>query len=785
MSPTPVPPAESFVANAESDLGRLLRGLSVAPGTKEGIPGGIRISSERVFPVANGGRDYSLAVGARLGNGRLFLYGASNLRDAFGTPTADDHHTLLDNVLGWLTVQNGNLYDKALAGGAKLPILTKDLPVAKVDPRFPVAFTKVDKYTAALLDPAKYPVVYLNFRLDQAETDLLESYIRRGGAVFTSRSYWALQSYPWDEFAKAVAPRDVRYTDYPLVNLLQKIGMELVTWGDPNSTTIHNANELKLQYAPAALDYWTQYRSGKIALASIPGLAGLASDAEREIALNKAAFSLFRTNPDHPAVVALFNSAQANMKAGLVGSAKGQFNCKDPSGAKDPADNTRDRISMECEVLRQHYENLSLKPGQAADPTASHFPGAMSGSARAGRVSINVDTSTDNPWTSTGLYAPPGETITVTVPKGVDVDLQIGGHNDSTGHHTTWLRPARIAQSVHLHEGENQLSSPFGGLIYVRKAWTAGKFSLDIEGAGRAAYFKLGSNSDADWNAQLKTATAPWAEIEGERVIITLPMSVASTVNQPTAVIKRWDAMRVEYDKISGEDFSLPEPNNPGSRKERYMPDIDIGGGYMHSGYPIMTFTDVPPNWVKLDGRPFPGGWGEWHEMGHNHQGAFGWDGLGEVTNNIHSMNIERQVRTDGKDNLDGKNGGTWAKIDAYFKDPNRDYDSNPDVFLKLGMFWQLNLAFRDQDFYPKVYRAFREIGKAGYLKDETRPSDSDGKKQQFLYAASLISGYNLLGFFDTWGMKANAATIARINGLKLPQPPFDLSRCRNGSCPK
>lgn len=44
----------------------------------------------------------------------------------------------------------------------------------------------------------------------------------------------------------------------------------------------------------------------------------------------------------------------------------------------------------------------------------------------------------------------------------------------------------------------------------------------------------------------------------------------------------------------------------------RFQCDRDIGGGYMHSGYPIMTGLDVTE--VTLD--PTPGKWGHYHEVG-------------------------------------------------------------------------------------------------------------------------------------------------------------------------
>ena len=56
---------------------------------------------------------------------------------------------------------------------------------------------------------------------------------------------------------------------------------------------------------------------------------------------------------------------------------------------------------------------------------------------------------------------------------------------------------------------------------------------------------------------------------------------------------------------------------------QRFQHDVDIGGGYMHSGYPIMTFLDVVEGTLNTSD---PQKWGQFHELGHNHQaGVWTW----------------------------------------------------------------------------------------------------------------------------------------------------------------
>ncbi len=54
-------------------------------------------------------------------------------------------------------------------------------------------------------------------------------------------------------------------------------------------------------------------------------------------------------------------------------------------------------------------------------------------------------------------------------------------------------------------------------------------------------------------------------------------------------------------------------------RPERMAHDVDISAGYMHSGYPVMTFLDVVDSTLVFP-MTGPGHWGHFHEFGHNHQ---------------------------------------------------------------------------------------------------------------------------------------------------------------------
>lgn len=132
-------------------------------------------------------------------------------------------------------------------------------------------------------------------------------------------------------------------------------------------------------------------------------------------------------------------------------------------------------------------------------------------------------------------------------------------------------------------------------------------------------------------------------------------------------------------------------------------------------------------------------GWGIAHEIGHN------MDKLGkaEITNNIYSLMAQTY---DGKENTlpsrlekSNKYKGIYKKVAE-----GRPGMSN-DVFVQLGMYWQLHLAYDDSDgfdFYNKVFKEWKEFTEPDAAGDE-----------RFALIASRVAGKNLTEFFESWGM--------------------------------
>ena len=133
-------------------------------------------------------------------------------------------------------------------------------------------------------------------------------------------------------------------------------------------------------------------------------------------------------------------------------------------------------------------------------------------------------------------------------------------------------------------------------------------------------------------------------------------------------------------------------------------------------------------------------GWGIAHEIGHN------MDKLGkaEITNNIYSLAIQAwdggamtqatRLTTDGR----------WTQI--FDKVAQGRPGSANNVFVQLGMYWQLHLAYDNADqplaFYNQFFRLWKSGAYSGYTYDE-----------RVALIASQAADRNLTEFFTRWGM--------------------------------
>lgn len=403
---------------------------------------------------------------------------------------------------------------------------------------------------------------------------------------------------------------------------------------------------------------------------------------------------------------------------------------------------------------------------------AQSFPGAVPSDAPRTTQKRTIETARPR-WHSTGLYAAPGEPITLRVPAAAvaaGLVLQVGAHTDLLWEQEEWRRVPKAFARRPVTALSTTIATPLGGLIYVDVPdnCTLGALEVEISGGVEAPWFVLGRDDDATWAATLRSKPAPWAELECDRIIVTVPSSAIRNLAAPTELMELW---------AKGADAMATLVGIPRARKspERFVADVQISAGYMHSGYPIMTHLDAAPA-MSDPAELKKGQWGLWHELGHNHQeGDWTFEGTGEVTNNVLCVHVLETVfgipTRKGHDALEG----TVAKIPAYLAGganaagpddatgPNYE-EWKSDPFLALQMYLQVREQFGWEP-YQKAFNDYRSLPR------REKPRTDEAKRDLWLVTLSRATHRDLGPFFTTWGIPTSDAARAAVADLLAWMP--------------
>jgi hypothetical protein len=203
-------------------------------------------------------------------------------------------------------------------------------------------------------------------------------------------------------------------------------------------------------------------------------------------------------------------------------------------------------------------------------------------------------------------------------------------------------------------------------------------------------------------------------------------------------------------------------------RPERIVCDEQISAGYMHSGYPIMTWMDQPQNFASRASL-IKGNWGIFHELGHNHQVKdWTFEGTGEVTCNLFSFYVyDKLCGVKPRDYVHG--GGSVPVIELhnkYFATGAPSFERwKADPFTALCMYTQLQDAF-GWETYQKLFAEYRA------LPDTQRPKTEQERRDQWMQRFSKTVGKNLAPFFRKWGVPISDAAANSVAALPTWMPP-------------
>ena len=707
---------------SQKDLEVLLAG--VASIDAPGVPGPIAVFGEDAFPIVSGmlrnGNYSAVVAGARAGHGRIIVFGHGGYFRASALANADTGR-LIKNAIAWSA---GEVKSKIRVGITDQPELYKWALKNGLNPiilNFKNWSFQLKKIDVLIAEPNSF---------NKVEVAEVRDFINRGGGFIAASLGWG-----WSQ----LNPQRDLATEHGGNLLLAPFGL---SW----------ANGYMERTSPDGFDATkplnTYIHGGRaldaILLVNQKGLE-ISPREIRQIINSISQMLEIITSTDTRYLQLLSWIDQRKTK---IPTAEKPFK---------PTDNLIDSLVILLQVNQLNKKNPDLV---TAHPASTYFPGTLPSAASRITKVIEIDTSTRG-WHSTGLYAAPGDVIKVKSDKFYPgLSLRIGAHSDDLSDLESWSRMPQIVRSFNLKSNSILGSNAFGGLIYIDVDNSSDKlkFKMEISGGVEAPLFVLGKTTEADWLKYIRNYSGPWAEIATSKVILTIPSQYIRKLENPKALAEFWDRVL----DSSADLAAIPRNRN---RPERYVTDIQISVGYMHSGYPIMTHLDAAERMVNLDLLKTVGDWGLFHELGHNHQSS-DWTFIGttEVTVNIFTMYIIEQLVSDY---IPMPNWTAAARENSWIQhrrsgSPYEKWKADP--FLALIMYRQLIDAF-GWDLFKRVFAEYRT------LPPDQRPQSDIEKRDQWLIRLSRNANRNFSDFFDAWGVPTSKQAKGQLAELPIWMP--------------
>ncbi|KAG8002208.1 TRPM8 channel-associated factor-like protein, partial [Nibea albiflora] len=364
------------------------------------------------------------------------------------------------------------------------------------------------------------------------------------------------------------------------------------------------------------------------------------------------------------------------------------------------------------------------------------------------RIKIDVNTAEGDEWISTGLYLSPGMKTYMAIPPELvnkDWKIQIGCHTDRLNAQELKRAP-RVYERFLIDSEMMQMWNLWGGLIYLiapPKTQVNG-MEVTVQMAVPAPHYKSGVTTAAEWS-KLRKAPAPWAELEFDNIILTVPSDYVRNLDDPDELAALWNEIMKSVADLAAKPHKFP-------RKERFVTDVQISHGWMHAGYPIMAHNYSAAELVDVTHARSNGIWGPIHELGHNQQRGC-WEfppNTTEATCNLWSVYVHEEVlginRAKAHPCITVENRNSRIKE---YVEGGKKIDSW-SVWVALETYLQLQEKF-GWDGLKKVFAAYHQMSNF--------PNNNEGKMNLYAETFSKTVEMNLTGFFKAWGWPIEKAT--------------------------
>ncbi|NWK55227.1 hypothetical protein HW115_06370 [Verrucomicrobiaceae bacterium N1E253] len=454
--------------------------------------------------------------------------------------------------------------------------------------------------------------------------------------------------------------------------------------------------------------------------------------------------------------------ACVDASATMIGhNAKGQLKVVKDPGAKA--------------IMKLAGDYLNRLPAATtpAHPAAEDLFGQIPEKAPRVKQSVKIDPAVVR-WQATGLYAAPGELVTLVFPDawvGKGLQVHVSGHRDNISVKKNLMRlPTKPSRSFPVDSKEVKVAAAFGGALYIdtgNKVRAGKSFQVQVNHALQAPYFVLGKSDPKAWREQGRLAPAPYAELVTDRIALSFPSAWIRDLADPTELLKYWDKVVALHDELGGMAHTRYGP-------ERVNVDVQISVGLFHAGYPMQGPQKQCRGVVDLEKLKIQGNWGWFHELGHEAQRrpdkAWGWnnpytfDGSVEVTVNLFSSHAMDRLK------MENRGGWSWTASPEEVRQRAHKALSTGKSYSEFGAGEKLAmyLLLRDQFGWESIGKVL-----AGYCKDQdagkAMPKENQAKRDAFVLRMSKQTGHNLTPYVEKlWGVKISPETAEQLKALPV-----------------
>ncbi|XP_061440659.1 TRPM8 channel-associated factor 2-like [Rhineura floridana] len=675
----------------QSDLTALLNGITKF-NIQDGVPSQLLIYGALAFPVAIDDSQQSFLAAARYGRGRVIVSSHENL---FSTPSMK---TFILNAIHWLSSGKGG----KTGVGDYLQDLYSTLDQAKIP--------------CELTDLKDGLSVYCCMAYSDREVEKIHEFVSEGGGLLIGGQAWSWA--PGNTSSNVIA-------EYPGNKILKKFGIAIlgdVINSSDQSYPARQAKEVVSSYHfRKAFFQFQQHIQNQQAL-KLPYSSWIKKLVQDSVTFLKIPAA------DSPPVFSIHEDVMELIKLSGI---------PDVSANKPIKSN-----SVEAFLISLSSELYNISPEfQKLVSSLNQHLGTVYPISPPQTIRINGKNNGNEAWRSTGLYVPPAKTATLLFPytvTGANLQVQIGCHSDDLSDAEELKRAPVVTRRFEVKTQRVEVSSLWGGLLYiiVPEKSSMGHISVTIEGAVQAPYFKHGETSASAWQNTIRHYTAPWAELETENIVLTVPTEQVQTIDNPEILLTTWDNMMKGVAKLASIPAILPRP-------ERIVADVQISVGWMHSGYPVMLHLESVQEMIDVQSIHAKGLWGPIHELGHNQQQS-GWDfppHTTEATCNLWSVYVNETILNTPRERAheDLLPELRKTRIENYVR---RGQLKDFEIFTALEPYLQLQEAFGWEP-YMRIFAEYQKMTKI--------PEDNESKMNLWAEKFSQQVNRNLAPFFKAW----------------------------------